>query len=73
MSLLLQLMLTDYAGKKISFEFLSATVRWTQSLTSESQGFSEETWHQMIEVSVSDPWSEYKSHIRKPRLEARRT
>ena len=40
-----QLMLTDYAGNK-SHLSLSATARWTQSLTSDSQGFSEETWYQ---------------------------
>ena len=38
MSIQLQLMLTDVSGKKkISFESLSATARWTQSPTSDSQ------------------------------------
>ena len=32
--------------EQISFESLSATARWTQNPTSDSQGFSEETWYQ---------------------------
>ena len=32
--------------EQISFESLSATARWTQCPTSDSQGFSEETWYQ---------------------------
>ena len=73
MSIQPQVMLTENAGKKISFESLSATADWTQNLTSDSQGFSEETWYQRNEFFISDPWSESKSHISRARLEAPRT
>jgi len=59
--------------KQISLESLSATARWTQIPTSESQRFSEETWYQRNQVSISDPWSESKSHICRAKLEAPRT
>ena len=45
MSIQPQLTLMDFAGNK-SHLSLSATARWTQSPTSDSQGFSKETWYQ---------------------------
>ena len=72
MSIQPQLTLTDYAGDK-SHLSLSATARWTQSPTSDRQGFSKKTFYQRNSVSISDHWSESKSHIHRARLEAPRT